>query len=211
MVKRNPSSASVNTIGSSSNLFQKFGGGESNTADKNFYVPKKLRFSLRAFETVLTIFLLAFLARQEESFLIRTSVGGSIALGFFVAVMCILALPWNVSMYMIKFFMKKWTSRRVLLIETIVDAIVSNLLVTLFIVLLAQIGNQCPAFKDPACSRFHWVIVFTFFNLCFWMSSLVMDIKDLKHGIYPTQSIRELELANRNLERQLRRNSRSAF
>ncbi|TPX30447.1 hypothetical protein SmJEL517_g06006 [Synchytrium microbalum] len=175
---------------SSTRLNQFALGGGQDFDTKNFKVNKWTRFSARGFELFLSVILMAMLGRTPATLSNSNDVSGITSAMFAVSAISLIAASAGIVLYMVPFFMHSWTTRRVLIVEMSIDAIMSGLFVCGFIA--AAVKTCQPG--TSSCDAMNWDIVFMCAVGAAYLISLGLDAYSLLKGLFPKSFNDEIQL-----------------
>lgn len=106
---------------------------------------------------------------------------------FFMSIGSPFVAAWNVLMYLIPWFMKSWTSRKILAFELFFDTVFMVLWTCSFIAAAYYIAPVCaPGMSlsgNGVCTQNNWVVAFAFFESVAWITSFVLDIISFYKGV----------------------------
>lgn len=155
---------------------------------QNFKIHKSARFGNRFFQIVVAIgpwFSLSYNWSQVKKI---PSMNALINLNWFLAIVSPFLAAGCVGIYLIPWFKKSWTSRKMLMTETSIDFVTFILWTSLFGNEVSTLGNGC----DPTapntvfvdCDRFNWVLAWGAMSMIFWFFALALDVWAYLSGVY---------------------------
>jgi hypothetical protein len=154
--------------------------------DKNFHIEKSGRFAVRFFQFIICFILWFFIGRLGSTFMS----GDIINFLWFLTITSPIAIIWNVGMYSAPIVLKSWTSRRIIIIEGLLDIFMTVLWVATFIAACVYVAPHCaPGHKNPTaieneyCARNNWVVLFAFLETSAWIVSVLLDLSAFYSGV----------------------------
>lgn len=157
----------------------------------NFHISKKGRFSVRAFQIIGAVITIVLLRVQDDGLIKAKDMKDTIGFTWFVAVITMLLGAWGYLLYLLKSFKKKWSSRRVLIIEGICDISMTAILFGSFIAVVSK-GSCAPGTQQ--CDRFNVLILFIVLLIISGVTSIFFDVQSFREGVWPSEKLEDLEL-----------------
>ncbi|KAJ3057005.1 hypothetical protein HK097_001489 [Rhizophlyctis rosea] len=157
---------------------------------RNFTIEKPGRFGARFFQIFCALGAWYFLAQQDDALI--TAQGGHLRQtikAIFFAIVSPIISGLLIAVYLLPVFLKKWTSRRILIIETACDFIITLCWFAGFIASLSQMKGECPPAKSPECDRFNWAVAWFFFSFAFFAAGLTFDVRTWYKAVFEPQEV----------------------
>ena len=187
--KISKSETSIRGSGSSLNLTSL----QDPTDKSHFYIPKKLRYSIRILQILLSIMTVILLLKIRQSSIGSNSYGGAWFISVTSAILAIILMFGN----FLRFFNKSWSSKKVLVIESVFDMTLSLSWIILFGI---HVTNGCLTTSDDDCYTAHWLMASEFFNSLAWLTTIGISTKDIYQSLFGSDmTFQELQLENRRL------------
>ncbi|KAJ3045680.1 hypothetical protein HDV00_007806 [Rhizophlyctis rosea] len=156
---------------------------------RNFTIEKPGRFGARFFQIFCALAAWYFLAQQDDTILTALNLRPTIKAMYFFAIVSPILSVLLILVYVLPIFLKKWTSRRILIIETLLDFLLTICWLAGFIASLVLMGGQCPPATSSACDRFNWAVAWFFFSFMFYSAGLVFDVRTWYQAVFAPQDI----------------------
>ncbi|KAI8814891.1 hypothetical protein BJ742DRAFT_671315 [Cladochytrium replicatum] len=151
---------------------------------KNFKIEKLPRFAVRFFQIVVAFGSFFFLGRQDSTLLTPRDLWAIINYTWFLSIVSPIISVILVVQYFAPWLTKTWTSRRMLIFESICDVTITFLWIICFSVAASRMGTDCPPGTSTSCDRFNWVLAFEVLSFVFWFAAIVFDVLGLLKGIW---------------------------
>ncbi|KAI9209740.1 uncharacterized protein BJ171DRAFT_609020 [Polychytrium aggregatum] len=142
---------------------------------KNFPIEKKMRFSGRFFQIVLSAFAYYWLASQDSALMTKYGLFGVIGYSWFLNLACPCVAGLLILQHFAGAIISAWTSRKMMVLETLCDVTIMAL--WLFCIIAAGIlmGPNCPPGTSHACDCFNWVLATEIMSWIAWTYGVVLD------------------------------------
>ena len=156
----------------------------------HFTIEKKTRFAARFFQIILTVLAYVFygnlirpLSNSQGENLMPVILSTLIITPFLAG--------FNVMLYVASFFGKKWTSRRVLAFETLIDLGVVCTFMAHGIMLAQAYEPMCLAAGStyPGCASLNLFVFWLFFLMIAWMVGFAFDCIAWYRGVFKKQEV----------------------
>jgi hypothetical protein len=179
----------------------------------NFEIPKVARFSNRFLQIALAALTVFFLSRNKDG-ITAAEMLESISTGVILACVSMGVSALGMLLYT-QFIFNNWTSRKVILLETVLDIGGGTSVFVAFINMSTKSGMGsdnaiCKPFQagSPAgCNLFHWGFAFLVLTFLTWVASVCIDFRDIFFGMMASQKLQDdVELAG--LENTIRKKMR---
>lgn len=154
----------------------------------NFNIEKTGRFSARFFQIFLAFFAYYFLGNQKKTLVDKYGLGDTNSWMLFFSIMSPIVSGFLIAMYLFPWVSRKWTSRRLLSVETFFDVFMTLGWISGFIALLAKIQGGCVSYQE-GCDVFNWLVAWLFFLFVSWAAGLFFDITAWHRGVWSSDEI----------------------
>ncbi|KAL3898907.1 MAG: hypothetical protein SGCHY_002412 [Lobulomycetales sp.] len=151
---------------------------------ENFKIHKPARFGNRCFQIITSLGAWFFLGSQNEALLYSHGAAGFFSLNIALSVLSPMASVVCIIIYVIPWFKKKWTSRKLLKVEGVVDLIFTMFWILLFAAEMHAIGDSCPPGRSAACDKYNWVLAWGCLSGLFWFVAFCLDLWSYLDGVY---------------------------
>ena len=157
---------------------------------RNFTVEKTGRFAGRFFQVALAVFCWYFLGSQDQKVVTSYGMNGLMSTMWFFAVLTPLVSSFLVVVYVSPWFSHGWTSRRILIVESTFDFLMTVGWLSGFITSLVIVKGQCvPPETGTSCINFNWAVSWFFFLTTAFLFNLGLDIWALYSGLCGRQDV----------------------
>lgn len=143
---------------------------------------RKFRWVMRTIQIFFGVFAFSFHASQltEKTVVYANGLYGVVAASAALSLLAPLLAAFLAAIYLVNWF-RKWSSRRVMIIETMADLTAFILFTAMTGLLISGIGygyakgNQCPPGKSAECDKYNWSIAWTFAEAFAWFLASFAD------------------------------------
>ncbi|KAI8915993.1 hypothetical protein EDD86DRAFT_197370 [Gorgonomyces haynaldii] len=155
---------------------------------KNFEINKQGRFAARFFQIALAVISYYFIAVQKKvlwAAFESNTFSGSLML---FAICSPILSGFLIAIYIFPWFSKKWTSRRILSVETFCDVLMTISWAAIFFVGLASVGGKCANPTDASwvdgCGNYNWLMAWIFFLFLSFAAGVYFDGTAWYNGVW---------------------------
>ncbi|KAH6572204.1 hypothetical protein BASA61_008944 [Batrachochytrium salamandrivorans] len=156
---------------------------------KNFAVDKQGRYAGRCFQVMLAVVSYYWIGSQDRDFVAHNHLGSVNAAMLAFAIASPIVSGLLVAVYISPWFSHSWTSRRILTIETLADAIMTLGWLSGFCVELVTIRGTCSIEWTTGCTNFNWLMSWLFFLFISWGAGLFFDYTAWYRGVFAADEI----------------------
>lgn len=167
---------------------------------KNFEIDKLWRFSSRGFSILLSFIMWYFLSElnsaknQTDSTVYMSR--EALNMFWFLTIGGPIISVWNIAIYLAPFLTKAWSSRKILIIESVSDVLMSLFWMGTFVYAAGQAIHTCTCpqtgctdIVKKICDKTNWLVAFAFFATLSWTISLIYDIISFYKGVFQREEV----------------------
>ncbi|EGF82353.1 hypothetical protein BATDEDRAFT_34377 [Batrachochytrium dendrobatidis JAM81] len=156
---------------------------------KNFTIDKQGRYSARCFQIMLALVSYYWIGSQDIGLVASKNLGGVNSAMLIFAICSPVVSGLLIAVYVSPWFSHSWTSRRILTIETIADAIMTLGWIFGFIIELVNVQGACTGASLPGCTNFNWLMAWLFFLFVSWGAGFFFDCTAWHRGVLASDEI----------------------
>ncbi|KAJ3267468.1 hypothetical protein HK104_005866 [Borealophlyctis nickersoniae] len=156
---------------------------------RNFVIEKPGRFGARFFQIFCSVASWYFLGKQDDTLITPHGLWPTFHAMTFFAIISPIISALLIAVHIFPWFSKSWTSRRIMILETISDFFIGLGWFGGFVAGLSKMNGDCPPNASSACNLFNWALAWFFFSFLFFGAGFVFDVRTWYKAIWAPQEI----------------------